>query len=808
MIPKEHLAAFQDTLFRGNYNLLLGSAISIDSKNKDGEPLKSSEKLRLHLCKLTGAPESTSLTRVFALLDSAQRDKEIVRHYSGCTPGQSVQNIAQYLWRRIFTFNVDDVIENLYTSSTDSKQSLRSINYHYPLEPTPILDELQAIHLHGWVKEPHQEFVFSYTEYARVMRELNPWMYMLSEILGTEPFIISGTSLNEGDLEYYLSTRSPATPRKDRGPSLLVEPYPTIVTKKDCERFGLILVQSTFGDFMQWLKTEFPTPPSVFELSLPDPRGLFDLEPNNEDWLRFFSDFEYLTSKNLNAPSKPTSFLYGRAPEWSEIDKHIDIEREDNVKIKKIVDQCLQHEIYERIIVVLDEPGTGKTTSIKRIAHDFSMAGTPVLSVKTLSRINTDVAIKCLTNIKSEQVLILVDGLADHADQIFEIMQDDDVAEKIVILGAERDYRRPYIDLVLSRTGVKAHFLSNLSQLECEQLIERYQQYGLIANRDALQKPSFFAKKIMREPVAVAICRILNDFRPLDDIIESLWNAAGTEDHFAYLTVALAQHCYWAGLRYSILQKIMGTNYSINILLSEAVPLRIIQHATENNFVIPVHAVIGQKILQRASKNKPEKLFDVFCKLAIGIAPHVNRNTIKKRTPESRLASRVLDADKVVRPFLDSYAEELYDNIQNAWAWNSRFWEQRALLVSESNIDNALQYARHAVAIERHPFPLTTLGRILLLKMKKSGAEREALFLEAIDVLSDAIQQEEDGARIKVHPYSVLFEGVVQYIELSGRSLPLRQKDQIRTYMLNAGIYFKYDPSITNSINRLDTLLD
>ncbi len=808
MIPKEHLATFQDTLFRGNYNLLLGSAISIDSKNKDGEILKSSEKLRLHLCKMTGAPENTSLTRVFALLDSAQKDKEIVRHYSGCTPGQSVQNIPHYLWRRLFTFNVDDVIENLYISSADSKQSVRSINYHYSLEPTPTIDELQAIHLHGWVREPHHEFVFSYTEYARVMRELNPWMYMLSEILGTEPFIISGTSLNEGDLEYYLSTRSPATPRKDRGPSLLVEPYPTIVTERDCERFGLILIQSTFGDFMQWLKTEFPTPPSVSELSIPDPRGLFDLEPNNSDWLKFFSDFDYVTSKNLDAPSKPTPFLYGRAPEWNEIDGHIDIERKDNAKIKEIIDQCFQYDISERIVVVLDEPGTGKTTSIKRIAHDFSMAGTPVLSVKTLSRINTDVAIRCLTNLKTEQVLILVDGLADHVDQILEIMQDDDVAEKVVILGAERNYRKPYIELVLIRTGLKAHFLSNLSQSECEQLINRYQQYGLIASREALQKPSFFATKLTKEPVAVAICRILNDFRPLDDIVESLWDAANAEDHFAYLTVALAQHCYWAGLRYSILQKIMGTDYSINILLSEAAPLRIAQHATENNFVIPMHAVIGQKILQRASKNKLENLYDVFCKLAIGLAPHVNRNTIKNRTPEARLTSRVLDADKVVRPFLGSYAEKLYDNIQNTWAWNSRFWEQRALLVVESNIDNALQYARHAVAIEKHPFPLTTLGRILLLKMKKTEADRESIVLEALDVLSDAIQQEENGARITVHPYSVLFEGVAHYIELSGRSLPLRQKDQVRACMLNAGIYFKYDPSITNSINRLDTLLD
>ena len=436
------------------------------------------------------------------------------------------------------------------------------------------------------------------------------------------------------------------------------------------------------------------------------------------------------------------------------------------------------------------------------------MAGMPVISVKTLSRIDTDVARKCLGSLKAEQALLLVDGFADHVDQVLEIIQDDDVAEKIVVLAAERNYRKPYIDLVLSQVGMRAHYLSRLSQTECEQLINRYQQYGLVANRDALQRTNYFAAKLTKEPIAVAICRILNDFRPLDDIVELLWDAANADDRFAFLTVALAQYCYWAGLRYSILQKIMGPNYPIAILLSEMAPLRLTQHATENDFVVTLHQVIGQKVLQRSSKNDLENLYNVFRKLAIGLAPHVNRNTIRNRTPESRLTSRVLDADKIVRPFLGPLAENLYENIQNAWAWNSRFWEQRALLVAENDIDNALQYARHAVAIEKHPFPLTTLGRILLLKMEKIEVDRESIFLEALDVLSDAIRIEAYGSRITVHPFSVLFDGVARYLKLGGRDLSLHQMERIRNYMLEAESSFKHDAGMTNAINRLDMLLN
>ena len=87
MIPNELLTTFRDTLFRGNYNLLLGSGVSIDSKNGEGELLRSSEKLRIHLWNLTGAPNSTSLARVYALLDTRQKEQEIIRHYNNCAPG-------------------------------------------------------------------------------------------------------------------------------------------------------------------------------------------------------------------------------------------------------------------------------------------------------------------------------------------------------------------------------------------------------------------------------------------------------------------------------------------------------------------------------------------------------------------------------------------------------------------------------------------------------------------------------------------------------------------------------------------------
>lgn len=75
-----------------------------------------------------------------------------------------------------------------------------------------------------------------------------------------------------------------------------------------------------------------------------------------------------------------------------------------------------------------------------------------------------------------------------------------------------------------------------------------------------------------------------------------------------------------------------------------------------------------------------------------------------RRSPEARLAGRIFDADKIVKPLLGSAAEDFYVSVQKQWEWNSRYWEQRALLAADTDLHIALQYARYAVAIEFHPF--------------------------------------------------------------------------------------------------------
>lgn len=801
MIPKEMQREFLRTVKSGGYNLLLGSGISLDSYNGLNEELRSAEQLRRDLCEITGVSAGTSLNRVASLLSPDEKHHELVTRFSNCVAGSTLDNLSKFIWRRLFTFNIDDAIENHYEKSDNPKQLLASINYDSHFEPTPDKNILQAIHLHGWSRKPDSGFVFSTAEYARTIKGLNPWMHMLGEILSTEPFIIAGTSLNEVDLEYYLRLRTPETPRRSRGPSILIEPKPDRATIADCERYGLQLVVSTFGEFLDWLSTILPAPPSVAELVIPDVSTLFSSEVPKIDLLKFFSDFELVCATDVKPPKSPSAFLYGRAPEWIEIHQHLDIERESNSTILNRLSPKKGTGDLTPFFIIMDEPGTGKSTCLKRVAHDIAATGRPVFALKSPDRIDVRSAISCLSHINA-RALLMIDGLADHIEQIAEIVSEKSTSDRISIIGTDRSYRRDHLELVLAETGRKVVNLKPFNINESRQLLERYMEFGLAANHGAVNNPERFVKEVSGEPVAVTICRILNDFQPFDRICQSLWKDATEDERLPYLVAAIAQRCHRSGIRYSILQSVLGTSRSLTSLISTASPLGLTTHEVFDEFVIPANPVVAERLLISAAESEPELLFQAFQEVARGIAPYVNRRAIKMRSPEARLAGRLFDADKIVKPLLIDNAEEFYISVQQSWEWNSRYWEQRALLMADRDIFTALTYARHAVAVERHPFALTTLGKLLFRYMELPSSDLSRVYEEAKEKLVSAIEIESGRSRVAIQPYSTLLSGTSRYIQLGG-ILTGDQTDVIRHYMERAQDLFGGDPLIKTVVAKL-----
>ena len=461
----------------------------------------------------------------------------------------------------------------------------------------------------------------------------------------------------------------------------------------------------------------------------------------------------------------------------------------------------------ERTLLVLGEPATGKSTLLKRVGYDIASLGHVVLYVQTLNRIDVDTAARCL-NHRTSPSIILVDNLADCAEQILDLLGKVKPNMNVAIVGVERGYRKEHVDIVMSDVRTTVNELGVPKRSELDQLLEKYQQSGLIANPRMLKNRQHAINALRGDPMAISVCRILNDFRPLDRVIVSLWDDADARQRKIYLTCALARRCHAAGVRQSVMQLIAGTGFSVNQMSKAECSLPLSSHPSDDDFLLPRNAVVAERVLTRISKQDPDLMMDVFTGLAKCIAPRVNRKAIRRRTPEARLAGRLFDADKIVKPLLATRSENFYIAAWAAWKWNSRYWEQRALLIVERDIRTALQFARHAVAIEDHPFPLTTLGKVLLSSMGScvGDVDRADVFAEAFSVLGRAISMEANTARVTVRPFSTLLIGTAKFLE-SGGSLTLEQHDTIRNYAGGARTHYGDDVGVAAAIKRLDSLM-
>lgn len=797
MLTESQLEEVKASLFAGKYNLLLGSGISLDSFDRHSKPVMGVSKLTEDLCIAKRAKPGTTLARVSLLLSKEEIKTQLTERYLGCKPGETVHRLTNFIWKTAFTFNIDDALEAAYESQQRPRQIIESLNYDAAYQSPASRSKLPIVHLHGFTREEEKGYVFSVAEYGRVTRGLNPWMHVLSELLASEPFIISGTSLNESDLEYYLGGRTDVSPRKNRGPSLLVEPFPDAVTESDCERHGLILVKAKLNEFLEWLSAKLGPSPTVQELLIPTTTSIFHPSPDQLAQVAFFTDF-YLVRPVTPVPdSSPTPFFYGRPPSWHDLESALDIPTVDESSLTRRTRQLLDDpNSGRRVICILSEAGSGKTTCLRRVAYNLAQQGQTVLYLNSKGDLDIDNATECFAQI-ARPFVVVIDGLADHVSTVRALLTAPNVSRPFIVLSAERQYRQAHIDRLLGDLAIEFTDMSSWPRTALLLLIEKYRKYGLVGSSDAIKYPEKYANELYGEAVAISACRILNNFKPLDKIVKSLWNDSTDADRRVFLIAAIAEYCYSGGLFYPVLAA-SNVNAYIKDQISFDHPLSL-AFADDDDYILPFHAVIADRILLLCSKERQHIMLDAFVNLAKAIAPYVNRRTIIARSPEAKLTARLFNVEQVVRHLLGKSAEEFFVATQDSWQWNSRYWEQRALWTESYDIDTAIQYARHATAIEHHPYSLTTLASILVRKMESAPSLRDSIFTEVIELLENVFRFEERlNWRPTPHPYSTILHSVSAFLDLGG-TITAAQKASISTRIEKCKQLFPRDIAMQKS---------
>jgi SIR2-like domain len=796
--PKDIREKMRDTLFAGRYSLFFGAGASFGSKNSLGAALPMTEEFRQDLVKLKSLKEKSSLQRAYSQLTQGEIDTHLTDRFSNCVPGSALLKIPNFVWRRIYTLNIDDALENAYQANP-GHQSPISITHKTPYVEATDINSTQIVHIHGWARKPEDGYVFSLAEYASTMGPNSPWSTVLAHTLATEPFIIAGTSLEEPDLEYFLSGRQTDSVRKDRGPSFLVEPTPDAATEKECERHGLILYRGTLLEFMTELEQYFPSRPLPANATTSLSRNAFSVSPSAKELALFARDFGYVVAQQVQE-NADLSFFVGRKPTVVDIALNRDISRSSTLPLKTNLRRRIGAGNWDaNFLLVHDNAGTGKTTIMERAIYDLAGEGIHIFEYKSLSSPNIDVCSK-IFNAFSKPFVIACDNFADHVNAIVELYRRVD-REDFLIVGFERSYRMDYVFQAIAGNAGDEIALASFNETEAKELIVKMEGHGLTSFRvDELVRQAI---EMAKDPIAIAVCRIMNDFRPIEDVVYSILHDADDDRLQRYVGSALAAYCYRGGIAYSILSAAFGARgFDSQFRGRDMLPLSF-SDADTREYVVPTNPLLGERILRRVSKETQGLMFETYCAIGAQVGSYVNRGAIMKRTPEARLAGRLFDYDDVVQEFIPDQSEAFFLRMKKFWDWNSRYWEQFALLkldqflksTKDTRFDfltQAISHAKHAIRLERHPLGLTTLGRILHEDMKHGPARFRSSFEEAFEYLDEAIKTEGAMNRIAIHPYTTLFSGTMSFINQMG-ILTGAQVSVLQSHLDNAERLFSFD---------------
>lgn len=365
---------------RGEVVLVLGAGASASSQNRDGESVKLAAKLAeaiAGLASMTYANET--LTEVLgavegSLVSRPRIDELLVHEYAKVTGCADLERLFDFTWRRLYTWNYDDGLENLRNSGVQRRRIFNGMIDSASNDDD--LSHLQTVFLHGQITKMEHGLILTETEYNKVIAgEKHNWYRQLAvDYVRWTPVFI-GSKLNEPIFSLELERA-----RKDRdnglGKAYVVVPdeLSAIQTASLASR-NIVHLKGTLADFVQWVSHGQPgkyTPrqsikkglsfasvlandQTIGQRDLDTARPIFQVS-----WKSASSDASALETSAKDRLAR--EFLEGAAPSWilAASDVPVWLKRTDDLLNAARLASLDAH----RLFVVTGQSGSGKTMAL------------------------------------------------------------------------------------------------------------------------------------------------------------------------------------------------------------------------------------------------------------------------------------------------------------------------------------------------------------------------------------------------------------------------------------------------------------
>jgi hypothetical protein len=380
--------------------LFLGAGFSSEAQNMLGRTIPKASELAGQLYEEGGF----SATRPFSgekledVFESARYrlgDKRLLEFLIPRLSASSVPEwygyAADFPWLRIYTTNVDNVIETAWKLRKGGVPKLRVIvgSDGELEERDQILSSIQYVKLNGSIERGIGGITFSRRQYAQRLGDEDRWVDLFVQDYFHHPTVFIGTELEDPILWSYIERRERMAREKGmkdpRPKALLISPDLSPAKEPILDSLHIEPVRTSAREFFEVLHTQLSgvcTPEVVLrrvfaQRKMPlELASVFLTREVREHLAAFHTAFREVRPKARD-PQYHSYFLLGAQPTWDDIAASLDALREVTGALTQSIRSALAERTEPRIAFLKGTAGSGKSTVLMRLSISLKQEGVP-----------------------------------------------------------------------------------------------------------------------------------------------------------------------------------------------------------------------------------------------------------------------------------------------------------------------------------------------------------------------------------------------------------------------------------------------
>lgn len=671
---------------RGDVVLFAGAGFSVGARNQRQEEPPTSRQL----CELLASEcgwkyEDEDLPTVYEQAElhlGTNRLRELfARVYRDCSPAPWHETLSQWFWYRIYTTNVDDVIQHSYSGA--SAQRLRTVVCPSPYQEQDLwFSTVQCVHLHGSVIDPAKGFTFGPIEFGSQTAFPNPWYQSLIDDMYSKSVVFVGTRLSEPPFYHYLQLRTQRSSRAPefRAKAFVVSPHLSRIRVRQLEAQNMVVLDVTAEEFVTTLNQQVHQRVSdrFGLIRARYPHQLASLTSSTFDMhaeiLKYFDIVSVSPPVDVGPTASRTQFYLGAEPTWEDIRNGVDATRSVSVRFLDLLNRDADG---IRIFIIVGHAGSGKSTTQKRLAFDLAALGRRVYYAKSVQALQSDPILDFLSNENGRHIYFVIDDAAAQLDVIADVLTRSSPSMNATFVLADRPH---VMDVKSAHLGIPAAHVLEMPELDsedCNRILDKLDGFGFLG---ALQgKPrreqlrDFLGRS--RNQLLVAMKEATSG-RGFDIIIASEYASLTDDARMAYI-VSCA--CYMHGApvrRRHLLACLDGTDIQKANVIANDLKQVLVPWKDSSEYLSPRHRVIARQVMGETAP-VGAKLYAAVRYLS-QIAAEINPDTVSRRTPEFIAYRGIINFDNVLFMCGPDYESIglMYNELQPLYRHDFLFWLQ------------------------------------------------------------------------------------------------------------------------------------